>query len=296
MSEIGIVLCGHGTRHPDGAREFLAVAERLRERLDGHDFAPGFLELSQPSFADALDTLRLRGTRRIVVVPAMLFAAGHVKTDIPALMQAYRAEHPDIAFDYARELGVDPKMLGAAADRIAQALAGGADIPRSETLLLVAGRGSLDPDANGNVAKIARMLWEGMGFGWAETGYCDATHPALEPALEHAARLGYRRIVLFPYLLFTGVLIRRIDALVETARSRHPGIDFIRAPYLNDHPLLVEAFVDRVEEVFRGDNRMNCLTCKYRLPLPGYAGEVGLPQAAPDDHDHHHHHHAAGGR
>jgi sirohydrochlorin cobaltochelatase len=40
-------------------------------------------------------------------------------------------------------------------------------VPLHETLLMVVGRGASDPDANSNVAKVMRMLWEGFGFGWA---------------------------------------------------------------------------------------------------------------------------------
>src|SRR3546814_10702815 len=62
---------------------------------------------------------------------------------------------------------------------------------------MVVGRGASDPDANSNVAKVTRLLWEGMGFGWSETCYSGVTFPLVEPGLEHAARLGFRRIVVF---------------------------------------------------------------------------------------------------
>ena len=92
-------------------------------------------------------------------------------------------------------------------------------MPRAETLLVVVGRGTSDPDANSNVAKVTRMLWEGMGFGWAEMGYSGVTFPLVGPALEHAAKLGYRRIVVFPYFLFTGVLVKRIYDTTDADRG-----------------------------------------------------------------------------
>ena len=134
----------------------------------------------------------------------MLFAAGHVKNDVPSVLNAYAAEH-GIRVDFGRDLGIDPKLLRAARDRIEAALASAlAAVPREDTLLAVIGRGTSDPDANGNVAKVARMLWEGMGFGWAEVGYSGVAHPRVDALLERAARLGFRRIVVFPYFLFTG--------------------------------------------------------------------------------------------
>ena len=86
------------------------------------------------------------------------------------------------------------------------------------------GRGASDPDANSNVAKVMRMLWEGLGFGWGEVAYSGVTFPLVAPALDHAARLGYRRIVVFPYFLFTGVLVNRIYDAAEAAQAREVGV------------------------------------------------------------------------
>ena len=176
---------------------------------------------------------------RILAIPGMLFAAGHAKNDIPAVLNAYAAEH-GIDIRYGRDLGIDLKLLRAAGERIEEALAGGSNgVARHDTLLMVVGRGASDPDHNGNVAKVCRLLWEGMGFGWAETAYSGLTFPVVEPALEHAAKLGYRRIVVFPYFLFTGRLVKRIYAHTDQVAARHPDIEFLKAPYLNDHPLVL---------------------------------------------------------
>ena len=117
------------------------------------------------------------------------------------MLNTYAAQHTGLEVTYGRELGVDLKMLRAAGDRIQEAIAAApTDVPRTETLLLVVGRGASDPDANSNVAKVMRMLWEGMGFGWGEVAYSGVTFPLVAPALEHVTRLGYRRVIvpLFP--------------------------------------------------------------------------------------------------
>jgi sirohydrochlorin cobaltochelatase len=163
----------------------------------------------------------------------------------------------------------------------------GEGVPRHETLLMVVGRGASDPDANSNVAKVMRMLWDGFGFGWGETCYSGVTFPLVEPGLEHAARLGYRRIVVFPYFLFTGVLVKRIYEHTDLVAARHPEIEFVKAPYLKDHPLVLDAFAERVGEMLTGENLMNCKMCKYREQIVGFEAEVGLPQAS-------HHHHVEG--
>jgi sirohydrochlorin cobaltochelatase len=283
-----VVLCGHGTRHADGAAQFVAVADAVRQRLAHLPIHHAFMELSPPLLSDVLDNLYGQGVRSMLVIPGMLFCAGHAKTDIPALMRGWQVDHADAALLYGRPLGVDPQMLRAAGDRIEQALAGVSAGPRrDETLLLVIGRGSSDPDANADLAKVARLLWEGLGFGRGEVGYCDVTFPRIDAALDHAASQGFRRIVISPYLLFTGVLVHRLNGLVAAARERYPTIEFVIANFLSDHEGVVATFADRIQEGLTGEAAMNCRMCKHRAPVLAFNSEVGVPQLGDDDPRHH---------
>ncbi len=289
MSEkIGVMVCGHGSRDVEAIGEFEAVAAGIRERLPQHDVESGFLEFAKPVIREGLDKLRARNITRILAVPGMLFAAGHAKNDIPAVLNTYEAQHPGLTIDYARELAIDAKLLRAAGARIDQAIeAAGDHVPRHETMLVVVGRGASDPDANSNVAKVMRLLWEGFGFGWGETAYSGVTFPLVKPALEQAVKLGFRRIIVFPYFLFTGVLVKRIYAHTDLVAAEHPRVEFVKAPYLNDHPLVLDSFAERVEEILVGENLMNCKLCKYRDHILGFEAEVGLAQES-------HHHHVEG--
>ncbi len=300
-----VLVCGHGSRDQDAIREFEALVRGLAERLPRRPLGHGFLEFAQPIISQGLDKLRRAGATRILAVPGMLFAAGHAKNDVPSVLNRYAAKHPGVTVEYGRELAVDLKLLRAARDRIeeAEARAGG-HIARSETCLVVVGRGSSDPDANANVAKVARMLWEGMRFGWAEVCYSGVTFPLADQALERIARLGFKRLVVFPYFLFTGVLVKRIYRHVDEAAVRHPEIEFVKAGYLNDHPLVFDTLIERVNEIGAGRNLMNCQLCKYRDQMIGFEGDVGAPQISHHHHvegigtgyaHHHHGHHDAGG-
>ena len=130
-------------------------------------------------------------------------------------------------------------------------------------------------------------MWEGFGFGWAETAYSGVTFPLVEPALEHAGKLGYRRIVVFPYFLFTGILVQRIYDATDAVAARHPGLQFVKAPYLNDHPQVLVTFEERVQQILDGETAMNCQMCKYRTQILGFEAEAGAPQES-------HHHHVEG--
>ena len=289
MSEkLGVMVCGHGSRDEGAVTEFARVAKGLRKLMPETPVEYGYLEFATPIIRDGLDALRDQGVTRILAVPGMLFAAGHVKNDIPYVLSTYAAKHEGVTIELGKELGIDPKMIRAAGARIQQTLdAASDDVPLDETMLVVVGRGASDPDANGNVAKVMRLLWEGFGFGWGETVYSGVTFPLVEPGLEHAARLGFKRIVVFPYFLFTGVLISRIYEHTDRVAARHTGIEFIKAPYLNDHPQVIETFKERAEQILTGDTAMNCGACKYRTQVLGFEDQVGLAQES-------HHHHVEG--
>ncbi|SLN44618.1 sirohydrochlorin chelatase [Roseisalinus antarcticus] len=281
----GVLLCGHGSRSASAVAEFATLADKLPPLLPPDwQTEYGYLEFANPVLRDALDRLRDKGCDRILAVPGMLFAAMHAKNDIPTVLNTYAAEH-GITIQYGRELGVDPKMIAAAAARIEEALDD--SVPRHETCLVVIGRGASDPDANGNVAKVARMLHEGMGFGWCEVGYSGVTFPLVEPCLSHVARLGYKRVVVFPYFLFSGILIDRIYGFTDAVAERHPEIEFLKAPYLGDHPSVLATFAERVTELVGEVPPPNCAMCKYRTQVLGFEADVGAVQES-------HHHHVEG--
>ncbi len=288
MSEkLGVMLCGHGSRNRKAVTEFANLSEHLKKRLPHYPVEFGYLEFATPIIREGLDKLRAQGASRILAVPGMLFAAGHAKNDIPSVLNAYAAQN-DLRIDYGKELGIDPKMIRAAGDRIQEAIdASPNKVEKHDTLLLVVGRGASDPDANSNIAKVMRILWEGFGFGWGEVAYSGVTFPLVEPALEHVTKLGFKRIIVFPYFLFTGVLVQRIYMAVDAAAAIHPNVEFLKAPYLNDHPAVIDTFVERIEQIISGDIAMNCQMCKYRTAVLGFEAEVGAVQES-------HHHHVEG--
>ncbi len=304
MNQPAILLCGHGSRDVEAITEFEALAGHISRHLPERKVMHGFLEFARPTIGERLDDLRNSGANDILAVPGMLFAAGHAKNDIPSVLNDYAAKHDGFSIRYGRELAVDLKLLAAARERIAAAEAkAGNGVPRADTMLVVVGRGTNDPDANSNVSKVARMLWEGMGFGWTETCYSGVAQPLVADALEQVLRLGFRRIIVFPYFLFTGILVKRIYSAADALAKAHPEVEVVKASYLNGHPLVIDAFLERLAEIPNGYNLMNCQLCKYREQIIGYEKDQGAAQVghhhhvegigtdADHDHGHHHHHH-----
>ncbi len=271
---VAIVLVGHGSRLAEANRQFLRVVEKARSRWHG-PVEPAFIELAEPSVPQALEQVASSGIRQVVVAPWLLLAAGHVKSDIPLYIEMARKRYPGVRFVEAAPLGIHPVMVEILADRLEQAQSNGNPRKNREIGVVLLGRGSSDPDANSDVYKLARLLWEGRGFGAVECAFCGVVGPTLEEALRNLARARLRRIVVLPYLFFAGVLVQRIEATVSSFRQEFPWIEVIAAPTLGDDSRLLDVVFLRVSEALEGLTRMSCDVCKYKVKLAGFEDDVG---------------------
>jgi sirohydrochlorin cobaltochelatase len=289
---IGLLIAGHGSADEAGAAQFRLFAERVAKRMaaDGVPVAGGFIELSAPPIRDAVASLVTAGASRLGTVPLMLVAAGHAKGDIPAALAREQERHPGLRVAYGRPIGPHPSVLALLRARLAEA---GAD---ADTTVLLVGRGSSDPDANAEIAKVARLLAETTDVAGVEYAFVSLAPPAVAAGLERCRLLGAGRIVVLPYFLFTGILPVRVTAQAAAWAADHPGTPVTTADVLGDRDELADVVIERYREALAGDIRMNCDTCLYRIALPGHEHRVGaeqVPHHHPDDaaHDGHHHHH-----
>jgi sirohydrochlorin cobaltochelatase len=291
-----LLLIGHGTRSDAGVAEFARLVERVRGRGTVPTVDGGFIELAGPSVTEVVTRMETRARPwEVVAVPLVLTAAGHGKGDIPASLAREAVRHPGLAYRYGRPLGPHPVLQEILAARIDAALAAA---PRGGTHVVLVGRGSTDPDANAEVAKVARLLWEGRGYDGVDIAFVSLTEPSVPAALERARRLGATRVVVAPYFLFPGVLPDRVAAQSREFARSHRGTDVRVAELIGDCDELADLVLERYQEALAGDIRMNCDTCAYRVALPGFADKVGRPQTPhhhPDDptsHPSHGHAHA----
>jgi sirohydrochlorin cobaltochelatase len=289
-----LLIVGHGTVDQRGVAEFLTFVDRVRGRLAGIDVAGGFIELAAPAVTEAWGALARQGHRTMAAVPLVLVAAGHAKGDIPAALEREVRRHPGTSYRFGRPLGPHPVLLDLLAERV------GAVVEEREwpaTAVVLVGRGSTDPDANAEVCKVARLLQETRGFAFVETAFVSLARPDVPGGLARARLLGARRVVVAPYFLFDGVLPQRVSSLAAAFGDRHPDIDVRLAGHLGDCAGLADVVVERYHEALRGDIRMNCDTCAYRVLLPGFEDKHGAPQTPhhhPDDPAGHAHQHVHG--
>ncbi len=136
--------------------------------------------------------------------------------------------------------------------------------------MVVVSRGSSDPDANADLYKVARLLWDAQAVGWVEPAFVSLAPPSVADALERCRRLGATRIAVVPYFLFTGVLVDRIADQAQAWAAAHPGVEVRVGSELGPDPRLARLVLERYREALDGDVRMNCDLCTYRVALPGH--------------------------
>src|SRR5438067_4771818 len=271
-----LVLVAHGSRSAAGQAEMAALAGLVTDALPTTEVHLGYLEMSDPPASQVLDNLLASGVHNVTVAPLMLHAAGHSKSDVPAVVLDARARHPHATITYARPLGVDTTLLQLAHKRLADA--GALGLP-----LAVLARGTSDPDANAEATKAARLLAEMSGTELVVSGFSGVTWPSVPDSLHQLRQLGAERVAAFAWYMATGVLLDRMKD--DFARfSAETGIDVIDAGHFGAGPELAQLVLARAAEERAGDVRMNCDTCSYRAPFPGFEARAG--QALGVGHSH----------
>lgn len=279
-----VLFVGHGSRDPEGNEEVRIFVASVAKMLGEPIVETCFLEFESPTIAQGIQTCVDRGATLVAVVPITLFAAGHAKLHIPAAIDAAKQKYPDVLFVYSRPIGVHELALDILSSRLEEA---GIDLEENaeDTALLVIGRGSSDADANSDLYKISRLLWERLKVKWVETAFIGVTAPLADEGVERCVKLGAKRIVMLPYFLFTGVLIKRLEQMKGEFAKKHPDRSFVLADYFGFHPKLSEILKERANEALYGEVRMNCDMCHFRLEAAKH-----MDHHHHHDHDHHHNH------
>jgi sirohydrochlorin cobaltochelatase len=268
-----VVVIGHGSRDPRGNAEFESLVDLYRQANPNVDVTHGYVEIASPSIKDVL-AIAAAEHSTVVVLPLFLFAAGHLKNDIPLAIAETRTHFPHVRFDSARELGVHSYLIELAFARAQTSL------PPSEgawnkTAVILVGRGASDPDANGDFCKLARLFGEGRGFSWVLPSFIGITRPSFEEAAELVVRSRPERILVVPYFLFAGRLLTKLEEQVAGFSNRYPWIKFALADTLGADEKVLAVMHERVQATLDGSQPLPCELCQYRTPISGIAQNVG---------------------
>lgn len=287
-----VVLIGHGSRRGKANTGFEEYVAAYRAAHPEFTVRHGYVELAEPFMGDAIREAA-RDHDRVVAMPLLLFRSGHAKNDLPLVMNEIRGEFPGREIFAADTLGVHPQLCDLAYRRACETgvlpaireqqtnQEGGPDAASyskktlANTAVVFVGRGSSDPDANGDFYKQMRIFAEGRGFGWVLPCFVGITEPTLDQALNLIARARPERVILAPYFLQPGVLIERIRDQVEKFRSEYPWVQAVVAEPLGMDDAILNVVHERVEQAMTGQNALPCDTCKFRVAMPAQEEHVG---------------------
>jgi sirohydrochlorin cobaltochelatase len=282
MTDEVVLLAAHGARDPgfEGNQEVEHCAARWRERHPETTIQVCWIEhapvLLDEGLERAVASLDLRGGRgRVLVLPLILNAGGHAKGDIPQAIAAARARHPEVEFRYGHHLGTSEQLLKALRHRLHAAMAAlHMPDPRTTGVVLLA-RGASDREATGEVAKMAHWLFATTQHALVMPAFTDCCFPRLEQVVQRLDALACSQLIVLPYYLFTGRLIKRIREQVARLQQQYPTRVIHQADYINDHEQLLDLLDLRLQQCRDGSALLPCDGCSLALAA---------------HHDHHDHH------
>ncbi|MFW7381396.1 MAG: CbiX/SirB N-terminal domain-containing protein [Oligoflexus sp.] len=236
----------------------------------------GYVEISSPNYQDVLEDLALE-YEKIIVIPLALFAAGHVKNDMPLVINRLRKKHPSLTIKVGRPLGIHPLWIRVVEELLRYQLASETYTEKlcQDAVLIVVGRGSSDPDANSDFFKIARLIAEGLGIDQVIPCFIGITQPDLPKSLEIVARLRPKRVVVLPFMLFSGRLLSRIEDQLLAGKERYPWLNSILLPRLSQSSRFLELLQQSIRDLLGKELDLACVSCQYRVPLGRIQSEVG---------------------
>lgn len=285
MNDTTVLLVGHGSRNPAGNAEIERFAAQWRTRRPDWRIEVCFIEYADVLLDTGLDRAAA-GAHRVITLPFILNAAGHVKMELPAAIERARGRHPGVHFACARHLGMGREILDVLQSQLDHLMAELHHPDPRTTGVILLGRGSSDAGANGELAKLARWLFEDGDHDLVDLAFTSITWPRLETVVQRQARLGMSQIAIVPVYLFSGVLMDRIAEQVARLRRQYPEVAIAVAGPFGFEPGVFE-LVDARARGAGADaaGLLECDGCKYRL-----AAEAEHLHDHSHTHTGHHHH------
>jgi sirohydrochlorin ferrochelatase len=238
-----ILYIGHGTRSKKGAEEAKSFLQRVITQVDVSIQEISFLELTEPFIDQGFQRCVERGATEIVVVPLFLLAAGHIKKDIPEALIKLKGNYPNVEVRIRDPFGVQDEILGAVEELVRSTVE---DVSPADSLLIV-GRGSSDPSIHTAFAEISAGIGKRLGTEKVSVCYLAAASPRFEEGLETVSKQAIGKVIVIPYLLFSGLLLSEVIRNVRTRQRRGETI-YCTGP-LTEHRAIESLFIKQILDV-----------------------------------------------
>ncbi|MED3563254.1 sirohydrochlorin chelatase [Bacillus xiapuensis] len=237
-----ILYIGHGTRSKKGAEEVKSFLNRVIERVDTLIQEVSFLELTEPSIEEGFRRCVERGATEMTVVPIFLLAAGHIKEDIPNVLSALSEQYPEVRVNVRNPFGVQDEILNAIAELVREA----AGKVTPQDAVLIVGRGSSDPSIHTAFTMIASGIKERLQTNHVSVCYLAAAEPRLPEGFEAAMESSAGRVIVIPYLLFSGLLLAEVNQMVRKKQNER---EIICTGQLSRHRVIEDIVVEGFDEI-----------------------------------------------
>ncbi|MBD2898507.1 sirohydrochlorin chelatase [Spirillospora sp. NPDC000708] len=233
-----MVAVAHGSRDPRAAATVTELAGAVRALRPGLPVQASFLDHAPPAPDRALDALAGDGAAEAVVLPLLLTAAYHSKTDLPGVLNRVRARWPRLALRTARTLGPHPLLTDALERRLSEA---GVEPGDPDTAVVLVAAGSSDPAANATIWRLARE-WRSRGWRGVVPAFASASRPTPAEAVAALRDAGAPRVAVASYFLAPGYFADKVRA-----ESLEAGAWAV-SPVLGAAPEVAELVVHRYDE------------------------------------------------
>lgn len=266
-----ILFVGHGSREGQANRHFEENLKTFQKRFPDSHIYGGYIELAEPLYSDVLEKLS-RDYRHIRIVPFALFAAGHVKNDIPFSVERLRKRFPAVQYEVSDALGTSPLWVSELHRTIRHRA-----LPEDDSIFMVIGRGSSDAGANSAFFHMSRLIGEGLGLRHIVPAFVGITKPDYRESLRLIAKMRPRHLVVLPYFLYSGILHKRIQNEIAAWAQRYPSSEVIELPPLSEIEGFNNIIADRAFSQDEGQNShlLPCHSCQYRVALGSLEEKVG---------------------
>jgi sirohydrochlorin cobaltochelatase len=240
-----VLIVAHGSPEEKGNVHFRQTFSKLSKLLPPEiDLRQGFIEHATPSVSDSIRDIS-PGVGGIAMVPYLLFDAGHSKSDVPSYITEAKNLFPSLSVIREWALGTDQVLVD-----ILLSIIPPVEKDKKDVLILV-GRGSLDPNANASLYYQSRRLWERRRGADPQVTFIGVTDPRFSSVMSEL-NTDSDRLIIVPVFLFEGVLMDRIrhQASLFQARTGYSG-EILITPAFGDHPLLLAHMAKRIQRLLQ---------------------------------------------
>ncbi|QHE51618.1 sirohydrochlorin chelatase [Pontibacillus sp. HMF3514] len=241
----GVLYVSHGSRVKEATNEAISCIRAAHQHVGTSLWEICFLELTDPTVQQGIERLVQQGSTSITIVPVLLLSAGHYFKDLPHEVEGLKNQYPNVIFRYAKPLGVQDRIIDVLVERIEEVRTQ----PKTNIDILLVGRGSRYPETKRDIETIAQKLKQKLNGAEIEVSYLAAASPTFEEGLSTTRTKQGAQSIVVPYLWFTGKLIGSMQKKINDLRENNE--DILLCDYLNNHPNMVRALSDRVNEVLK---------------------------------------------